>query len=483
MRWDSRLAPVAALLAGLTAPAWGGAARAESFVLLAPARGPGGEALTRPDPRGRSVPIATRLEGGPLAEHARKILAGGFSAVLPDLDRQARAATAPTECGGLGRSVLILFSDEDGGYARKGFFVKGEDGATRFCGDHYIDLTVDEESLASGEFEEVLAHEFGHVLLRRLLGPIPATPSPIPATPSRNFHSALAITDPITAFDEGFGEHFQPVAARFTQTAGFRRRLEADAVPALADRWFSRQETWIRESWAPRGLLAFDKLERWDREGGAYERWMADETSSALDACRLKSGSQMMASEAVAASFFFDLINAREDAPGADRAAVAGAAENYRKLIVVLGRVGAWPKAAPLVALARAWGERFPEDRARVTAVFLAVTYGGATSAPVWRLNEAAACRAALGDRDVFLAARAEAKAAGDHLASEGLAGRVALDAALGPELWLADPAVGIPTAPWSKKRSEPLVLDLNTARGPALTLLFAKLPRPEALA
>jgi len=364
--------------------------------------------------------------------------------------------------------VYVFLSDEDGGYARHRFFVAAGEGEPVLCDDHFVDLTADAASIASGEFEEVLAHEWGHVLLRRLLGPVPETPS-------RKFHSARTATDPVTAFDEGFGIQLQPHSARLTVTPGYRARIEGTAEPRLADFWFSRQETWMRQALVPQNRLVFAKNAPTAGED-AYARWVLDEASANFDACRLQSGDQMVASEGVVASFLYKLL--ATDA--------AGAEGRYNQLITVLARMKGWPTGEPaIIAFVRAWGEAFPQEREAVTRLFVATTQGATVSREVLSLQEKTACAGASGNLGAFLGARKEAQAALDAAVADVLAGRIVLGAALGPQLWLANPAVNIATAPWRGKRDAPVVVNLNTARAAELELLFTDTPlagRAEAI-
>jgi hypothetical protein len=436
-------------------------AAAAPYLLLETVRGADKQPLMKAAPDGAMLPVLRPAAPRPVVTQAQRVLASGIAARLPALDAAARAAAVrKLRCPALPPSVFVLLSDEDGGFARHRFYVADEDGRTSLCDDFYVDVTADEASIASGEFEEVLAHEWGHVLLRRMLGQVPPTPS-------RKFHSVRTVTDPITAFDEGVGIHFQPLAAAVTETSGFRARATGTAAPRLADFWFSRQETWMREALVPAGTLVLDKQAP-AADADPYKRWLADEASAALDPCYLKSGDQMVASEGVVATFLHKLLAA--DGAGLD--------ERYRKLVAVLGRMRDWPKSEPaLIAFVRAWGEVFPQEREAVTELFLRVTHGATASRDAARLAEQASCAGASGDIEVFLAARKEAQASFDSLLGSVLAGRTALGAALGSELWIANSAQSIAAAPWQGKRDRPTVLNLNTAREPELELAFAGTP------
>lgn len=437
----------------------GSAGAAGSYVLLEPVRDASGKPLTRASGSAASLPVLKRAKTGETSTAAQRVLASGFAAQIPALDLAARTAAAlKPSCPGLPPAVYILLSEEDGGYARQGFFIS-DAGRTTLCEDHYIDLTADSGSIATGEFEEVLAHEWGHVLLRRLLGPVPATAS-------RKFHSVRTVTDPTTAFDEGFGIHLQPLSAKLSQTPGYRARIDGATPPRIADFWFSRQETWMRQVLVPANQLVFEKAA--SKGADAYQSWMADEAASSFDGCRLKSGDQMVASEGVVASFFHRLL-------GADP---ASAATQYRKVIAVLAKMGSWPKDEPAVtAFVQAWGREFPAEKTVVEKLFLEVTHGASASSAVRDLTERAACAGASGDIEAFLEARKVAQEARGKLEADVAAGRLRLGAALGPQLWIANPAMMVPSAPWQGKRDLPAIADINTASDAELELIFSGTP------
>jgi hypothetical protein len=460
MNWWVKAAASMLLLAAESAWAAG------SYVLLEPVRDASGRPLTQASAGGASLPVLKRAETGETSSAAQRVLSSGFASQIPALDLAARnAAELKPSCPGLPQAVYILLSEEDGGYARQGFYI-ADAGRTTLCEDHYIDLTADTGSIASGEFEEVLAHEWGHVLLRRLLGPVPATPS-------RKFHSVRTVTDQTTAFDEGFGIHLQPLSAKLSQTPGYRARIDGATPPRIADFWFSRQETWMRQVLVPANQLVFEK-EQPSKGADAYHAWMADEAASNFDSCRLKSGDQMVAAEGVVASFFHRLL-------GADP---ASAPEQYRKAIAVLARMGTWPKEQPaVIAFVQSWGSEFPAETTAVTKLFLDVTHGASASSTARDLTEQAACAGASGDIEAFLAARKAAQEARGKIDADVAAGRLDIGAALGPQLWIANPATKIPAAPWQGRRDLPAIADINTAREAELELIFAGTPLAGAAA
>lgn len=456
-----RISWFACLLLAVALPSAHAYALADSFHVLEPVRDGAGHAVEQKAPDGRLVPVA-RPYHGKFESRLQVVLDGGAPALLPVIDAQARRASHHrVDCPVLGNGITVYLSDEDGGFARKDLYVETASGHRVFCPDYFIDITLDAASLADGTFEEVLSHEYGHVLLRHLLGPVPPTPS-------RQAHSVLTVTDPVTAFDEGFGIQMQPLAARLSATPGFRARVEGRARPSAADVWLSRRETWLRETAVPHNDFVFESAPP-DDDGDAYARWLASDTSLPSDLCHLKSGNAMMASEGVAAAFLYRLLST-----GADDKAVE---HRYAQLVTVLARIGRWPARAPLVTLVRRWGEAFPEDRSEVDRLFLDITQGATASLAAHDQAERLSCLGARGSLTAFIPALRAFRGTIDILAARVMDGQTAIDAALGPPLWLADPAIRIAGQPGSDERRQPLVVDLNTASEPALSLLLGDRP------
>lgn len=427
------------------------------LVFLVPVRDAGGKPLTERRPNGDELVVAEALNDAALKAKLQSASATGILSMLPALDTMARAKSRQTyNCPQIGPAVLVFLSDEDGGYARKDLLIDDGQGKKSLCSDYYIDISVDAGSIADGQFEEVLAHEFGHMLLRRILGPVAPTMS-------RNGHSVLVITDPATAFDEGFGEHFQPLALALTASDGFRARARA-LNPSTADYWLSRRETWLRETAVPRGDFLFGPV-RPDTAATGLEGWRLSQTNYSYDPCKVRSGEALMASEGVAATFFYRLL-----APDMDRDKLL---ERYDRLVRVLAAKGNWRTRAPLVDLVQGWGDLYPDDKARLIRLFLEVTGGATLSAELQEQTARLSCTGAHGKLAQFLADnKAYRQAIGPLVDSIG-AGQRALDAHLAPELWLANPAVRIPPAPWDEQLSEPFVIDLNTADHASLTYLL----------
>ncbi len=171
------------------------AAGEPALLILEPALA-GAQPRTLPAPTGAPAPLLRPLRGA-LAEALGRDARRGTIAFILELDARAQrlAATGPPH------PTVLLVSQEEGGFARRGFWLERSGGPPAWHPEPYVNMVIDADSVRSGEFEEIFAHESGHVLLRRLL---PRLPSGY----SRTRHGSLVVTDYPTAFDEGFAIHF-----------------------------------------------------------------------------------------------------------------------------------------------------------------------------------------------------------------------------------------------------------------------------------
>src|SRR5262245_28248222 len=79
-----------------------------------------GKPQQKADAHGTLVPVVTRLQSGPLYEQLQKEAAQGFTATTLALDEMAQrkaGAVTPTP-------TWLYLSTEDGGFARKGFWLR-----------------------------------------------------------------------------------------------------------------------------------------------------------------------------------------------------------------------------------------------------------------------------------------------------------------------------------------------------------------------
>ena len=204
--WISSLLRLAFSLVSLLA--WNGWAHAASLGVLVPVR-QGDEMASKVGAGGVAMPVLQLAPDSMLRRALVKESMRGTVAFALKLDEQAQRASDQGV-----QPTWLMLTDEEGGFAKRGFWLR-EGGVDRFVDQPFVALVVDARSIADGSFEEIFAHELGHVLLRRL---IPR----LPAGMSRVAHGSLTVTDDPTAFDEGFAIHFQALSRMLTVNAALK---------------------------------------------------------------------------------------------------------------------------------------------------------------------------------------------------------------------------------------------------------------------
>src|SRR5581483_6481150 len=182
----------------------------------------------------------------------------------------------------------------------------------------------------------------------------------------------------------------------------------------------------------------------------------------------------MMASEGVISTLFYRLVNDRQlresyrddafySAFHADRANLTPYDNINLKLFAAMNKLRGAPATKPsIIALLDRYASLFPEDAKRVYSVFLDTTWGATASRDVAQALRQASRDGHSGNMAAFRQSRPFPRL--DALIADVTSGKVALDANLGPELWVTNSDFKIASAAWSQDRSHALSLNLNTA-------------------
>lgn len=452
----------------------------EQVVLLVPVKDEQNQPLRAPSPEGADWPVLGPAPDTDTVGRVRAILTETFDAQVIRLDRFARhLALSQGGDASLGAPLYLLLSEEEGGFARHGFWLQ-EAGGRRPMPVSYVDVVAGDFHLERGDFESTFAHEMGHVIVRTLVGDI--TTGRI-----RKQHSSLVVTDYPTAFDEGFAIHFELLVQDTTANPyllGQRRPRAHDLIA----KWVSNVDGALRQDGVRRNHFVHRKaLPALALEPGAdrYDVWRDCETSAAFLTDELKNGQAMMASEGVGAALFYRLMTSpavRERyrdrdfylpflAPGealGEPASQFGPYENAALKVMAAMRVlGQRPHdpARPLLAeLVQAYAGLFPDEAVDVYRLFLETTWGATVSPAIAAELEALARRGRLGDVRTFQRGFKGAFERLMALAGDLAAGERSLDDGLGPELWVLNEEFLIARAAWEYERTKPMAVNLNTA-------------------
>jgi hypothetical protein len=393
----------------------------------------------RPDGKGKAF-VLEQVKQGKLYEALQQEAHSGFTRTMLALDDLAMQVAGEPK----GQASWLMLALEDGGFARCGFWLQ-EGGKQRWLNECMVDLVVDQDSIADGSFEEIYAHEIGHVFLRRLL---PNLPQGYSRTPHHSFSTA----DQQTALDEGFATHFQAIARRFTHN---QRLLAQDAgieYKPYTPLWLSNLDRAYRIEGVRQNWFVHQQVAAPGTEDAVARR----ELSTMFDRAQLKNPAQMLASEGFDATVFYRYTAAGEGGAALVRRYEplfrAFKALNVQKLNVDIPLVPALAQA--LSGLSRADGDRFVQ-------VLMDTSYGALASPQLAARAEALALPGRVGDGDTFVPAL---QAVRKEMAAQTAAAQAhpaLLAEHIGPALWLLHPTL---KALGGFQSDAPLAINLNTA-------------------
>jgi DNA uptake protein ComE-like DNA-binding protein len=453
--------------------------------IITPVTDRNGQAVFQPAMEGKQYLVVREADDSDLVRRARDVLASGIPEETLKLDRFARnlLISESTRSGAkpdpqLSAPMYLLLSQEEGGFARYGFWLESPDNKRELIMAQYVDLAIGESGIQDGTLEEIFPHELAHVILRSLFGDRFQGPSV-------KMHQSMSVTDYQTAFDEGYAEHLQPLVRDNTGNPHLQSLLRATTAVDLDLFWLSRVDQQLRTDGTKRNLFVHRKSIPDSAIGHAdpYLIFTDSETSPDFLHDELKNGQEMMASEGVISTLFYRLVNdARlqstyRDAAFYDSFLVTGTPADIRaaitpyenvnlKLFAAMRRVAQSSSLdRPLAAaIVDQYAKLFPDEADSIYDVFLSTTYGATASQEAAKAFEKAFQAGRRGDIERFRADSREAFATLSKVKGEVLKGSMPLDGNIGPQLWLLNSSFKIATAYWQKDRTQSLTINLNTA-------------------
>jgi hypothetical protein len=438
--------------------------------------------VTAAAPDGRSYPVFRPAPASELVERVRTELDKSFAQQALRLDRYARnliaarpeTARTPVE-EWLAAPMYLLMSAEEGGFARFGFWLEDAAARRKLVLSGYVDLVVSQNSIDTGDFEEIFSHELGHLILKTLTGGVGNGPS-------RKMHQSMSVTDYPTAFDEGYAEHFQPLARDATTNAYLRMLVSGVSATDFESFWLSVADGQLRTDGVKRNLFIHRKPLppiALDPHPDLYRLFIDQETSTAFLLTELKNGQEMMASEGIIATLFYRIVNddqlrkhyleasfyqrflgGRVEAP---EQAITPYENVNLKLFAAMEKLRDVERnRPPMINLIEQYAKLFPDEAKRIYAIFIETTWGATVSRQLASGLERAAADGGRGDIVAFRQDHPFQLL--DSIIAQVVDRKTVLDASLGTELWVANTAFKIAPAVWGTKRSEPLTMNLNTA-------------------
>ncbi|MEW6131537.1 MAG: helix-hairpin-helix domain-containing protein [Acidobacteriota bacterium] len=459
-------------------------------IILVPATDKSGRAIEAQEYQGEKYPVLKLATESALLQNLRAVLATPFlqqELALAEYARNQRINELNLPIKKIGdahRSLFeplyLLLSKQEGGFARQGFWLEASASERKFINAAFVDMVVDERSVKSGEFEEIFAHELGHVILSYLFGGLPAGNS-------RKMHASFVTTDYPTAFNEGYAEHFQPLVRDNTTNENLRRVESGVDLTNLNRFWFSKIDSWLRNQGVRRNIFVHNKLlpqSAFDEGTDLYQLFIDEETSPYFSFESIKNAQQMMASEGVIATLFFRLVNDerlrnryREGAFYSrfftDKSPVTDAAKQFTpyqnvmlKLFAAMNEMNRQTLTgdrAMLLETVKNYGKIFPDEKAAVYEVFINTTFGATISNTMVRSLEEYAKLGRRGSMQ-FVERLPATRKQMQELIDKAVRDEVALDAELGKQLWLLNDGFTIGRTIFNEERTLPLTINLNTA-------------------
>ncbi|MFB3852609.1 MAG: ComEA family DNA-binding protein [Vicinamibacterales bacterium] len=219
--------------------------------------------------------------------------------------------------------AYLLLSSNQGGFARKGFWLGDEDKRNASYVDIYRSHPL---SGRFGAVDQILPHELAHVVIEQLL-------DGLPHGRSNQVHALGVKTDPVTAFNEGLAESLQvlaiddPDADPGTRALGFDLRQkelaerqmseygrELNAVLTVCGRrritfpfWFSGSEQVHRYHAVKENLFAFEPVvpDRLLSPSRIYEAYLFESTQPGRRGAKPKPPAVMLSTEAVVSHLMY----------------------------------------------------------------------------------------------------------------------------------------------------------------------------------
>lgn len=329
---------------------------------------------------------------------------------------------------------------------------------------YFLGFYTDWDDLANSGVDKIFGHEYAHLWFYLLN----FDPGKLPGS---KFHTCTAVTDPYTAFFEGFAEHLQIVTEDLADTGDRSQELWDCAMGLKA--WLCVRDEQLRRHAVKNNRFIYQTALPDPREYSSYaDLHIAHITSSAFMPEKLKNGSQVAASEGAVAAIFYHIYASpffkNQACPaefyrwfGTKRADVNPIQNLYLKVFHALAKTDlGGPR--PLTEFIRKYGECFPAEQDELYKLFLELTHYTTVSHQAAEIFGELYRIGRRGKIEEFKHAYKEAAAFKEELLAAVLAGDISLDAALYPAVWVRSSAT-IPPVPWEPREVQ-YTFDINTA-------------------
>ncbi|TSA35825.1 MAG: hypothetical protein D4R64_08925 [Porphyromonadaceae bacterium] len=390
---------------------------------------------------------------------------------------------------------MLFLSKNEGGFPRTGIWLTDIEGKEIHYPDlAFVDLVLDKNRIAQGDLS-IYTHELGHVMMGLILG---GTLEKLKLDRSPKQHVSMGVTDYLTAFNEGWGVHFQRLA--YDQTEKYRKAFDDKLTPdrSMSLVWHSGMDEYLRLNYVKDNGYIYEKLIQAGTMTDSLEpeqRILLDHTSPAFDHTRIKNAQQMLSCEGVLATLFYQInidqklalnyLNTDFYTPFLVKPIPAGISPeqifspienmmiknfqvwNQMKNLTITG--------SPLIPWIEEWCRQFPDDRDEILKQFIQLTKGVTVSPELARLTEKINYLGQIGEYQEFKSSLPQYQDLVKKLVESCKSDIESLGANIGPELWVRSKSVKIRRALWMPEPKTPLAVNLNTASLPEIEAFMDK--------
>lgn len=328
--------------------------------------------------------------------------------------------------------AYLLLSGRQGGFPMLGFYLEENGKISDKSKTWYVDMaSLDKDFATLNSMTQIYPHEMGHVFWGLLM---PKAQENYKAF-SADIHYFSVTTNYLTAFNEGFAEHFENASRLYEQNERIRKGIEKDTkriseylpkrVKGL-DRdyrfplrlgyyraglllWYQRYEDYKRYQWA---MNADGFHQNKELNSGNIEKDMLyRNTGLGYDETRFRNIAQLASNEGIinafftrllqnelhkeylASSFYFPFKESKDTAGLIPQKAFTPLQNYYLKLFTVLHRQMNHPAGDTsfLQLFVKAWQRQFPEDKKNIEKVYQQVCGKAFSIQPmpeIWLMNE-----------------------------------------------------------------------------------------------
>lgn len=329
----------------------------------------------------------------------------------------------------------------------------------------FLAFNTDWDDIEKSGIEEIFAHEFSHLWLS-LLG------YDFDLSKSNKFHTCTALTDPFMAFSEGFAEHLEIV----TKDLGHNMDWESTFWDYGYDvnAWLCLRDEQLRYYSVINNRFIYHTALPYSEDYDTYNHLhFAHITSSAFTPEKLKNGNQMMASEGVISSVFYQMYkhelfkNTFSDDKfysqfGVNKNGLDPLINFYAKVLFIVSKIDL-KKPTLMTDFIRSYGEEFANEKKELYDVFLKVTHYSTVSptatedfGKLYRIGRR-------GEVNAFKDILRKTMDLKKDLFERVLSCELSLDHSLAGELWIESDE-DITPIPWSPEKKVKYRFDINTA-------------------